>query len=96
MRDLVEDIQTIQLSADGAAITDSIHEMQRLAHEITGGGGTFGCPKLSEIAAEMEAHLACCAAGKRGVDDVILLKYLDRLKSAIEMACGLSKAVSVG
>lgn len=86
MRSLVEQIVQAQGRADRGDIDDCAEELLRLAHEITGGGGTFGCPRLSEISAEFEAYLACCRAGRRNFDEQIASRSIAKLDEAIANA----------
>ena len=44
-------------AGDGASRDASLEELRRIAHNLKGQGGTFGCDGLSAVAAELDALL---------------------------------------
>lgn len=65
--------EAAKASADPKVCAESLEELRRVAHNIKGQGGTFGCYALSEAAAELDQLLKrrCDATALPAAADLI-------------------------
>ncbi len=97
--DTLEKVEQCILTMEKTRSTgDYLNEAFRSIHTLKGNAGFFGFGQLESLCMEMESHLDALRKGQAQIGDEsiqALLRYLDRLKSLVQLSAERSSPVTV-